>query len=77
MLVFYGNGYKGLPKFAPYDKIVITCGAPKIPKDLIYQLKDGGQFGIGDIHEIHLLDKVRILKIKLLLMKIFICKHAY
>ena len=59
---FYGDGYKGLTKFAPYDKIIITCGAPKIPKDLIYQLKVGGRLvapiGIGDVQEMHLLEKI-------------------
>ena len=59
---FYGDGYKGLSKFAPYDKIIITCGAPEIPKHLICQLKDGGKLvapiGTGDIQEMHLLDKV-------------------
>lgn len=40
--LFYGDGYKGLPTFAPFDKILITCGAPFIPQDLIDQLKPGG-----------------------------------
>ena len=35
----YGDGYKGLPKFAPFDKIIVTCGAPFILDDLIKQLK--------------------------------------
>lgn len=39
---FYGDGYKGLPTFAPFDKVLITCGAPYIPQDLIDQLKPGG-----------------------------------
>ncbi|MGP1514810.1 MAG: protein-L-isoaspartate(D-aspartate) O-methyltransferase [Bacteroidales bacterium] len=39
---FYGDGYKGLPEFAPFDKILVTCGAPFVPKDLIEQLKVGG-----------------------------------
>ncbi len=39
---FYGDGYKGLPTFAPFDKIIVTCGAPFIPEDLIKQLKVGG-----------------------------------
>lgn len=39
---FYGDGYKGLPTFAPFDKIIVTCGAPFIPEDLIAQLKVGG-----------------------------------
>ena len=40
--LFYGDGYKGLPSFAPFDKILVTCGAPFIPEDLIQQLKTGG-----------------------------------
>ncbi len=40
--LIFGDGYKGLPNFAPFDKVIITCGAPKIPKNLIKQLKIGG-----------------------------------
>jgi protein-L-isoaspartate(D-aspartate) O-methyltransferase len=40
--LFYGDGYKGLPSFAPFDKIIITAGAPIIPNDLLQQLKIGG-----------------------------------
>ncbi len=40
--MFYGDGYKGLPSFAPFNKILVTCGAPFIPEDLIGQLKIGG-----------------------------------
>lgn len=39
---FYGDGYKGLPAFAEFDKIIVTCGAPFIPEDLKGQLKVGG-----------------------------------
>lgn len=39
---FYGDGYEGLPTFAPFDKIIITAAAPEIPKKLIDQLKPGG-----------------------------------
>lgn len=38
----FGDGYKGLPVFAPFDKIIITCGAPDIPEALLDQLKIGG-----------------------------------
>lgn len=41
--LFYGDGYKGLPPFAPFDKILITAGAPFIPEALIQQLKPGGR----------------------------------
>lgn len=40
--LFYGDGYKGLPTFAPFDKIIVTAGAPFIPEDLLTQLKVGG-----------------------------------
>ena len=37
-----GDGYKGADRFAPYDRILVTCGAPFIPSDLLAQLKIGG-----------------------------------
>lgn len=39
---FFGDGFEGLPAFAPFDKIIITAAAPKIPEKLIHQLKPGG-----------------------------------
>jgi len=39
---FYGDGYKGLPAYAPFDKIIVTAGAPYVPKELLEQLKIGG-----------------------------------
>lgn len=45
-MFFYGDGYKGLPNFAPFDKIIVTAGAPFIPKDLVKQLKVGGRMVI-------------------------------
>ena len=58
----YGDGYKGLPKFAPFDKIIITCGAPCIPEDLVAQLKVGGRMvapiGEGDIQVMYLIEKL-------------------
>jgi protein-L-isoaspartate(D-aspartate) O-methyltransferase len=41
--LFYGDGYKGQPAYAPYDKILITAGAPEIPQSLFEQLKIGGK----------------------------------
>ena len=40
---FYGDGFEGLPTFAPFDKIIITAAAPFIPPKLIEQLKTGGK----------------------------------
>ncbi len=42
----YGDGFAGLPAYAPFDKIIITCGAPEIPKKLVTQLMEGGQMVI-------------------------------
>lgn len=39
---FLGDGYKGLPQFAPFDKIIITAAAPYIPRPLLEQLAIGG-----------------------------------
>jgi protein-L-isoaspartate(D-aspartate) O-methyltransferase len=39
---FYGDGFEGLPTFAPFDKILITAAAPHIPPKLVAQLKPGG-----------------------------------
>ncbi len=43
---FYGDGYKGLPTYGPFDKIIITAAAPEIPQKLIEQLKPGGMMVI-------------------------------
>jgi protein-L-isoaspartate(D-aspartate) O-methyltransferase len=49
--LFYGDGYLGNPSFAPYDKILITCGAPFVPQELLKQLKIGGilVIPVGDL----------------------------
>jgi len=39
---FYGDGYQGLPSYAPFDKIIVTAAAPFIPPHLVEQLKTGG-----------------------------------
>ncbi len=39
---FYGDGFEGLPTYAPFDKVLITCGAPYVPPKLVEQLKPGG-----------------------------------
>jgi protein-L-isoaspartate(D-aspartate) O-methyltransferase len=39
---FYGDGYAGLPTFAPFDKILVTAAAPDIPAALKQQLRTGG-----------------------------------
>ncbi|MBK7807393.1 MAG: protein-L-isoaspartate(D-aspartate) O-methyltransferase [Saprospiraceae bacterium] len=51
----YGDGYEGAPRFAPFDKILITAGASEIPVKLIEQLKPGGimviPLGQGDLQK--------------------------
>ncbi len=42
----FGDGYKGLPEYAPFDKIIVTAGAPYVPKALMSQLKVGGRLVI-------------------------------
>jgi len=52
---FYGDGFKGLPEHAPFDKIIITAAAPEIPKELLKQMKVNGvmviPFGEGDTQQ--------------------------
>lgn len=59
--LIYGDGYKGLPQFAPFDKIIVTAGAPYIPNDLLMQLKIGGliliPIGEGETQEMIWLNK--------------------
>src|SRR5688500_3871214 len=50
---FYGDGFEGLPTYAPFDRVIITAAAPIIPPKLIQQMKVGGMMvipvGMGDI----------------------------
>ena len=39
---YFGDGYKGLPTYAPFNKILITAGAAEVPEELLKQLKIGG-----------------------------------
>jgi len=39
---FYGDGYEGLPAYAPFDRILVTAAAPEVPKQLLDQLGVGG-----------------------------------
>ena len=49
----FGDGFAGLPTFAPFDKILVTCGAEILPTELLHQLKVGGKMVIplGKIDE--------------------------
>ena len=44
--LIFGDGYKGMPEEAPFDKIIVTAGAPMVPKALLAQLKVGGRLVI-------------------------------
>ena len=59
---FYGDGFEGLPTFAPFDRIIITAAAPYIPEKLIRQLKTGGQMVIplneGEVQRMQRLTKL-------------------
>lgn len=59
---YFGDGYAGLPSYAPYDKILITAGAPEIPEELLKQLKVGG-YMVAPIGPLHSQDMLRIVKV--------------
>jgi protein-L-isoaspartate(D-aspartate) O-methyltransferase len=65
---FYGDGYSGQPTFAPFDRILITAGAPAVPEGLIPQLKVGGVLvvpvGEGDAQRMHRIVRVSASEIK-------------
>ncbi len=44
--IIYGDGYKGLEEESPFDSIIVTAGAPFVPKTLLNQLKIGGRLVI-------------------------------
>ena len=60
---FYGDGYEGLPTYAPFDRILITAAAPEIPPKLVEQLRPGGMMviplGAGDVQQM-----IRITKLE-------------
>lgn len=57
----HGDGFAGLPREAPFDGILVTCGAPFVPSPLVEQLKVGAPMvipvGEGDIQEMQLIRK--------------------
>jgi len=59
---FYGDGYEGLPTFAPFDRILITAAAPDIPEKLIGQLKKNGMMvipiGTGKVQVMERINKL-------------------
>ena len=50
--IIEGDGSEGLPKYAPYDRIYVTCAAPDVPPPLIEQLKNNGKLLIPIGHTI-------------------------
>ncbi|MFV0484384.1 MAG: protein-L-isoaspartate(D-aspartate) O-methyltransferase [Bacteroidales bacterium] len=58
----WGDGYKGLPQFAPFDRILITAGANEVPQELLSQLAIGGKMvlpvGDGSTQEMLLIEKL-------------------
>ena len=61
--LFFGDGFTGKKVFAPYDGIIVTCGAPFIPKDLKLQLKIGGRMvipvGEGKVQQMKLIQRIK------------------
>ncbi len=59
---FYGDGFEGLPAYAPFDKILITAAVPESPTKLLNQLKIGGflvmPYGMGDVQYMQRIVKV-------------------
>jgi protein-L-isoaspartate(D-aspartate) O-methyltransferase len=65
---FYGDGYEGLPAFAPFDKILVTAAAPFVPEKFIEQLKPGGilviPVGSGELQMMKRFSKISAQEIK-------------
>jgi protein-L-isoaspartate(D-aspartate) O-methyltransferase len=59
---FYGDGFEGLPSFAPFDKILITAAVPELPVKLLKQLRIGGYlvmpYGKGNVQHMQRIIKV-------------------
>jgi protein-L-isoaspartate(D-aspartate) O-methyltransferase len=60
--LFFGDGYEGLPRHAPFDKILFTAGAERVPLPLLQQLKINGKIvvplGNGDTQIMHVITKI-------------------
>jgi protein-L-isoaspartate(D-aspartate) O-methyltransferase len=58
VMMSYGDGYKGLPVHAPFDKIIVTAGASIVPQELKNQLKIGGYLVIPVGSEIQIMKRI-------------------
>lgn len=60
---FYGDGYEGLPEYAPFDRILVTAAAPHVPPKLVEQLKRGGMMvlplGVAPVQRMMRLTKLK------------------
>jgi protein-L-isoaspartate(D-aspartate) O-methyltransferase len=61
--LFFGDGYEGLPTYAPFDRVLVTAAAPFIPPKLIDQLKPGGKMVIP-VGESNVQRMLRIIKLQ-------------
>jgi len=65
---FFGDGNLGVPSFAPYDRIIITAGAPIVPEGLLGQLREGGimviPLTVGDVEVMKTITKLPDGKLK-------------
>lgn len=58
VVVQYGDGFQGLPRYAPFDRVIVTCGAPNVPMALLQQLKVGGIMVIPVGEEVQTMKKI-------------------
>lgn len=58
IITHLGDGFKGYPKYAPYHKIIVTCGAPNVPDELVNQLMVGGMMVIPVGDESHTMKRL-------------------
>ena len=60
--LFFGDGFLGKKVFAPFDSVIVTCGAPYVPEELKNQLKVGGRLvipvGQGDVQQMTLIQRL-------------------
>jgi protein-L-isoaspartate(D-aspartate) O-methyltransferase len=60
--LFFGDGFLGKIVFAPFDSVIVTCGAPYVPEELKDQLNVGGRLvipvGEGDVQQMMLIQRL-------------------